>query len=328
MVIPALPMKMAVPFGRSSNAIIQNNVIIGNFAHYAGGGLSYCYGTIQNNAITGNSGCGLRYCNGKIQNNIITENSTGGLINCDGIIQNNTITGNSSNQGQGGGLAGCDGTIQNNAIIGNFAYDGGGLGCCNGIIQNNIITGNSAAFGGGLYSCNGKIQNNVIIGNSSSRYGSGFCDCNGIIRNCIIWGNSKEQLYSSAIPSYSCIQGWSGGGTGNINLDPQFVDPATNNYHLKSTSPCIDAGCLIVGLTKDFEGNARPFNGTTKPRGDGSDYDIGAYEYNICTLDNHEISNYLLGKTSPPQEIVQQMDVNNDGKIDIADVVYFILHKK
>jgi hypothetical protein len=36
----------------------------------------------------------------------------------------------------------------------------------------------------------------------------------------------------------------------------------------------------------------------------------------------------LLGKTSPPPEIIQQLDVNNDKKVDIADVIYFILRKK
>lgn len=51
------------------------------------------------------------------------------------------------------------------------------------------------------------------------------------------------------------------------------------DYHLQSTSPCIDAGCYIEGLTQDFEGDPRPWNGTSEPRGDGSKFDIGADEY-------------------------------------------------
>jgi hypothetical protein len=51
------------------------------------------------------------------------------------------------------------------------------------------------------------------------------------------------------------------------------------DYHLLITSTCLDAGCLIVGLTEDFEGDPRPYDATSQPRGDGSDYDIGADEY-------------------------------------------------
>jgi hypothetical protein len=30
-------------------------------------------------------------------------------------------------------------------------------------------------------------------------------------------------------------------GTGNLSADPLFVNPATNDYHLKAGSPCIGA---------------------------------------------------------------------------------------
>jgi len=316
------------------DGIIQNNTITGNSAVY-GGGLCHCNGTMQNNSITENSassGGGLSMCNGTIQNDTITSNSAsyygGGLSDCNGTIQNNSITENSASYG--GGLSQCIGTIQKNTIAKNYASWGGGLYRCDGTIQNNIITGNytSDKDGGGLYWCIGKIQNNTITRNSASNSGGGLALCNGTIQNCIIWGNLEDQLYLSSTPSYSCIKSWSGGGTGNINSDPQFVDSTTNNYHLKSSSPCIDAGCLIAGLTKDFEDNPRPYNGTTKPRGDGSDYDIGAYEYSILTLNYQDINDYLLGNIVPSPEIIQQMDVNNDGKVDVADLVYFILHKK
>jgi len=52
-------------------------------------------------------------------------------------------------------------------------------------------------------------------------------------------------------------------------VDPQFVNLNAGDYHLQSSSPCIDAG-IDVGLTSDYDGNSRP-------RGTG--YDIGAYEY-------------------------------------------------
>lgn len=54
----------------------------------------------------------------------------------------------------------------------------------------------------------------------------------------------------------------------SINLNPLFVSPLTNNYHLCKNSPCIDAG-IDVGLTEDYEGNPIPLCGIP---------DIGAYE--------------------------------------------------
>ena len=67
---------------------------------------------------------------------------------------------------------------------------------------------------------------------------------------------------------------------GNISSDPKLLLPEFGEFHLRADSPCIDAGCLISTLIKDFEGDARGYNGTPEPRGDGSDYDIGADEYN------------------------------------------------
>jgi hypothetical protein len=60
-----------------------------------------------------------------------------------------------------------------------------------------------------------------------------------------------------------------------VNADPSFVDPANDDYHLSSSSPCIDAGTTAVpdppGLpTTDFEGDPRVLGATP---------DIGADEY-------------------------------------------------
>ena len=44
-------------------------------------------------------------------------------------------------------------------------------------------------------------------------------------------------------------------------------------------SPCIDSGVFIASVTYDFVGNLRGFDGSSLTLVDGSDYDIGAYEY-------------------------------------------------
>jgi len=195
-------------------------------------------------------------------------------------IEYNVIAGNVSDGGYGGGLYGCEGTIQNNIIRSNSADEGGGLYGCEGTIQNNIVRSNSADEGGGLAECYGTIRNNTIWGNYADSAGGGLAYCEGTIINCIVWQNEAEedeQLYDCDTPSYCCIQGWTEGGTGNITDDPQLADPAGGDFHLLSTSPCIDAGAQ-VSLTEDFEGDARGLDGTGEARGDGSDFDIGADE--------------------------------------------------
>jgi len=290
-------------FGNGTLATIQNNIIADNTA-YRGGGLYECNGIIQNNHINNNTatgyGGGLCKCNGIVQDNIISFNTVssppgapdcggGGICDCDGIIQNNTISDNlvsGATINIGGGLFFCDGLIQNNVISGNSAIGtysfGGGVSHFHGTIQNNIIFGNSATTGGGLSVCNGTIQNDTIYANAAVARGGGLFSCDNIIRNCIIWENmapDDAELADCSIPSYSTIKDWTGGGTGNIVADPKLVNPLLGDFHLQSTSPCIDAGCMVSGLEEDFEGDPRPFDGTPEPRGDGSDIDIGADEF-------------------------------------------------
>jgi len=290
--------------GHSSLATIEYNKISNNSA-LSGGGIYNCDGIIRNNVIknntaSANSGGGLTFCDGVILGNIISENSSGGgLYGCSGIIENNDITNNSNNA-----LYSCDSEILNNRITNNSGtgiYYGrktiknniimnngdGGVRDWDGPIINNVIAFNSENYGGGLYYCRGNIENNTIFGNIAQQQGGGVYEC-PYIKNCIVWGNSAPkypQIYiytgSSIKPdvSYSCIQDWTEGGVGNISDDPQFVDAENGDYHLQVISPCIDAGRIIEDVTTDIEGNQRGFNGSTEPRGDGSDYDIGAYEF-------------------------------------------------
>ena len=55
------------------------------------------------------------------------------------------------------------------------------------------------------------------------------------------------------------------------NVNPQFVDSASGDYHINSSSPAIDVGYNLGSLVTD------DFNGISRPQGAG--YDIGAYEF-------------------------------------------------
>ena len=188
------------------------------------------------------------------------------------------------------------GTIQNNIIAHNSAAFGGGLSSARGLVSNNIISGNIATTGGGLQWCHGRIQHNTIVGNSASSGGGGidssatWYSYSGILNN-IIWGNSAPsgaQINNSYSPEYSCIQNWTGGGTGNISLNPLFVDADNGNFYLLAASPCIDAG-MDAGIYYDIEGNIRPFDlPGIDNNGPLPEFDMGAYEIipepSICAI--------------------------------------------
>ena len=202
------------------------------------------------------------------------------------IIRGFTIM-NGLADGYGGGIRGqgaCASILQNK-IIGNVSeFTGGGITECHGIIRNNLISRNIALReGGGLWKCNGFIQNNTISYNSADSEGEGLANgggvwfCRGLIMNCIIWGNTAShegnQMYSSSMPFWCCVEDWSGGGNGNITSDPQFVDYTSGDFHLKSTSPCIDAGNTFYLFGDDIT------DVDAYARISGSAVDMGSYEY-------------------------------------------------
>jgi hypothetical protein len=309
---------------------IQDNKVTANVADYGGGGLSGCDGTIQDNAIAGNStdggGGGLDTCGGTIQKNDITANSAqtygGGLSGCDGLIQGNTISENSAKYG--GGLAGCSGTVQDNTVSSNAAaFFGGGLFACDGKVQNNIILANSASFGGGaaggggcvqnnlltlnlaakyggaLYACGATVQNNTVYGNTAQDRGGGLFQCYGAIRNCVIWGNaaseSGDQIDLSNTPTFSCIEGWSGGGPGNTDRDPVFVDAAGGDFRLRESSPCVNTAASYYWFAwpqRDLDGNCRLAGGGV---------DMGCYERGSATDSDGDL-------VSDADEVVQGSD--------------------
>jgi hypothetical protein len=273
----------------SSAAIIRHNTISNNASQCgfdAGGGVIQVFGTnfqgraqILNNTITGNRNSSL--AGGAIS---VTQNGSA-------LIQGNTI--------------------QNNSTTGN----GGGIYVSNGStadIVNNLITGNSASIGGGVYETvdffgqSPLFLNNTIADNSSGSAGTAvFID--GADGNIIFWNNLL--IDSAGLPAVGC--GSTGGQvpaffsndvvslvpsapafggvcqdsseTANLKLDPQFVSRANANYHLKASSPAIDAGNrTVTGIpSQDLDGNSRigPGNAQTC----SSLIDLGAFEFQLTS---------------------------------------------
>jgi predicted outer membrane repeat protein len=226
-----------------------------------------------------------------IANTIIDGNQAGSVVTFSGteteacVLCGFTIRNGLADDGAGiwgGGDPYTHAAIQKNTVTENSAqHRGGGLFSSDGTIQNNTITGNSAGYaGGGLAGCAGTIQNNTIMGNSAQWIGGGLSACEGLIRNCIVWGNTARtnpQVDESSIPSYSCIEGWTGGGEGNTAWDPRFLDLNAGDYRLQEGSPCIDAGYNAPELPEtDIAGMHRIMFG-----GKSLTVDMGAYEFHI-----------------------------------------------
>jgi hypothetical protein len=229
----------------------------------------------------------IRNC--RVMNNAGERNGGGAYIGNQNptprtlVFENNLVQGNAVSQdsmgvAQGGGVF-------------LFSYKGNYI-VSNNIVVANEVQGSTNPHGGGI--CVGvhpddKIYliGNTIYGNGADHAGGGIFVNSGSVEmyNNIVYGNTAPLGGDISLSNpgskkgfnnnYSNLEGaWTSSGN-NVNIDPLFVDPAHNNFHLQSTSPMRDAGTSAVssppGLPEtDFQGN---------PRIVGPAPDIGAYEF-------------------------------------------------
>lgn len=248
---------------------------------------------------------------------ILNDYYAGGIYcsDCSGLtIINNKITGNHNRIG--GGISCNDSSlfIVSNVIQGNKAIShGGGIGFdgnyadgSSAIAVNNIIVGNEAVFGngGGIYSyySSAVISNNTIVDNVAYSYGGGVwystpavLTNNIIARNdAFLGGGIYLRLYDPSLYPVASNDFWKNDPqdfspyhdnfkSKNIFEDPLFVDPENGDYHLRSESPCIEAGnndWVPAGIDFDFDGRPRIADADS----DGEAIvDIGAYEFPVNT---------------------------------------------
>src|SRR5690606_20945420 len=177
----------------------------------------------------------------------------------------------------------------------NFAgLQAGGVGNDYGgdlTVINSVIANNTAENGGG-FSNNGNLQIiNCVIANNTAQFGGAVSNLGTLLRisNSIIWNNTTtvgnhnlaEYTDANLVVTYSIVEGGYP-GTGNLNLDPEFVDPAIGDYRLKVPSPGINAGMndsIPAWTITDLAGNPRIYN-----KIGGGIVDLGAYEYQITSF--------------------------------------------
>lgn len=95
------------------------------------------------------------------------------------------------------------------------------------------------------------------------------------VTNSVIASSGTFDALKNAVPGACTFAGsvlthQAGSPSGATIVDPQFVDVGTGDFHLKGTSPAIDAATASSSSDHDVEGNPRP-NGVAP--------DIGAYEF-------------------------------------------------
>ena len=272
-------------FIKNASPVVKNCIITNNNCQNGGGiyaensQATFENVIIQNNNINqpnipnGGSGLFLLNCNSNI-------------IRC--TIKNNTDNPASgvSNYGGGGVLVyGGSTNIQSSKIIANYAKGyGGGISLYAGssaFIENTIISNNIGGTagnytGGGIHTdnCNFVLKNSVIWGNDEFGISIGGYP-NVTIFNSVLFNNVPDQIIGgfNLNITYSDIQGGST-GVGNINVNPNFVNPSANNFNLLNYSQCIGSGSNI-GI------NQFDINMQIRPTPSGSNCDIGAYENSL-----------------------------------------------
>ena len=209
------------------------------------------------------SGGGVFLRNGLVSNCVIRNchalNSGGGVI-FDGSLNNGVvhsciIVHNASTNSGGGVAHKGSGRLENCIVASNVARSAGGVDLRGaGLIEHCTITRNIGVgvLGPGGLECslnvlklvrNSIVYGNISLLNSNYLFSGGTTFTNVFTNSCV-----------SPLPS----------GAGNIDAPPEFADVDAEDYHLRASSPCIDAGTNAATLTMggtDIDGQPRVFRG-------------------------------------------------------------------
>jgi parallel beta-helix repeat protein len=296
---------------QNSSPTIRDNVISANTA-CNGLGISVRFGSplIQGNTITANVRQG---CTGGTGGGGIQVVGAGAAR-----IFGNVISANVMTNGDGGGIAlfaAGTPTIQGNIITGNTASGlspctrGGGISMLNyadADIIGNVIAGNSAGCGGGVHWLvpsdrrGPLLVNNTIADNDGAQgsgiYADGYDATVILVNNIVVAKGGLTAVFCTTLydptpptfqsndvfaPSGAAYDGGCSdqtGNSGNISLDPRFVDAAGGDYNPQAGSPVIDSGTNAAPKLPpvDINGDPRIIDGDA----DGTaTVDIGAAEF-------------------------------------------------
>jgi hypothetical protein len=188
-------------------------------------------------------------------------------------LSSNTADSNVDSSGYGGAIYsnGSSLTIDKTYLHHNTAQRGGAIyqegAGATGVISTALVYSNTSleALGAGIRVTGGAmtIQDSTLAHNTG---GAGYSPgaVLSYLYNTIIWGNSLPAFGALTEAACNIDQG----GTAGPALNPLFLDPEAQDFHLSSTSPAIDA--CASGLAADLDGYPRPAL---------EDWDMGSFEY-------------------------------------------------
>ena len=255
-----------------SDGIVEDCVFTGNdldhWPYSWGGAAVYLTGgTLRRSTVVGNtvsSGC--------------YEKASGGAVCVDGAnaVVDRCVISRNLGKSYGSentkffrcaGLCLRSGTVSNCEICFNTntlekidfdkVLSGGGVQIDGGRFYHNTVVGNiaqndNACRSGIMLTGNGDVRNNIFAFSGKTGTEGGCNVAAGTFVNNIV---DNDLTYA--------------GATGNLKLDPLFVDLAGGDLRIKAISPAVDLGDA-VGVAVDIRGVERP---------QGAKFDAGAYEY-------------------------------------------------
>ncbi|UJP65277.1 YDG domain-containing protein [Mongoliitalea daihaiensis] len=125
--------------------------------------------------------------------------------------------------------------------------------------------------------------NNQPISSGATNFGTIANDDNSAssITNSIIWGNPSGGIVGpNGTVTFSAVENGPT-GTGNQNINPQFVSLSSGDLRLQPTSPLRDAGNPSTDLSIFPGGTAEPLDFDANPRVVGGIIDMGAFELEL-----------------------------------------------
>jgi fibronectin-binding autotransporter adhesin len=277
----------------SGGRIVSNTAEFGGGLYLANGSQATSDGDIMSNTATIGRGGGVCLMSGAAltltAGSVVAGNdgpSGGGVSIYSGTLALNGGQIISNTADDGGGLYLLEGSVWSTGgqVISNTAENGGGLYNAGGTftLVNTTVSKNRATSGagGGLYNASGTtvITFTTIAGNSSAIGGGGIQASAGsvLVHNTILAYNTPANCGGTLISNdYNLENAGSCGFGGDNDLpstNPQLASLAyidgTWIHRLAKTSPAIDAGLCVSGITTDQRGVMR-----FEP------CDIGSYEY-------------------------------------------------
>lgn len=282
-----------------------------------------------NAEITNTPSVAINFSNGdlNITNGKITNNALGiGVINANLVITDSTFTENTDST--------IDSSASNVRITNSYFVNNGKTAnstspiliqnSTSAVIENSVFANNEAnsafnpAFSElnsgaiGVYQATLEVINSTFYNNNGS---SASVSADAILANegsitldnGIFWGSTNQiATYSTGTVNveYSDVEGGYT-GTGNIDIDPLFVnptDPLGDGLALQNGSPALDAGsdAAAAGIVTDITGGSRIVDAVVDAT-PGGDVDMGAYEMDVVGTSGADT---LAGTAGVAEEIV------------------------